>query len=371
MFLGDNLCPRRILLLVLSVFSCSFFLSYLLPFSTVNALEVGSSYNLNLTVDGSFATIPGDSPAVPSLDGHGGLIYTLPWNRTITRLGFGLGNSPSGTPGLSAHPHLITFTIDYDLAGTVISYYHSPSWTNSVTIFDSCYGAMDTTFMNSFSCTYTLMTSSATSQIITQDGHTIINTTPTASPPAGSYINMFVSPVRVVSLYGGVTSADIESVSQNITDAIEDLEVTVSGSSVTPAQIQSAVVSAIQQSGVNDSIDSIEEGNQQRYEEEKQERDDKEVELNDSVSDLSLSTPAPSNPFTQFFIENPFGSSPSSSRVCVNASQIGDLFNYPNLRVCSPYPTGFWSFFRLINSFFVLGLLIRLYIKHMKGGFNG
>lgn len=364
MCLGDKLCQRKISLLALFAFCCSFLLSFLLPCTTVNALEVGSSYNLTLKIDGSFATIPGDSPVVPALDGYGGLVYNFPWNRQITRLGFGLNNSPTGTPGLSGHPHLITFTMDFDFPSTMTPYYHSPSWDNMVTIFDSCYGSVNTSFPNAFSCTYTLLTSSATDQIITTDGNVIFNTIPTSSPPASSYVSLLVSPVRVVSLYGGVSSGDLETLSNNISDSFDNLEATVSSSSVTPAQIQTAVVAAIEQSGVTDSIDSIEQGNQDRYEEEKQERQDKEDELNESVEDLSLSASVVQNPFTSLFWN-------MSSYRCYTTSYLHGFFNAQPFTVCPPYPQQYYSIIRVCGTMFIFALLVRVYYKILKGGFNG
>lgn len=226
------------------IFILSIFAASLLAAKNVSALGVGSSYTLPLTVEGSFATVPSANPAIPYLD-HGRLLYQVQGGAQITRLGFGLGNSPSGTPGLSNHPHIISFTIDYDFPSTMDSFYHSPSWTNMVLLHDSCYGAIETTFTNSFSCTYTLLTVSATTQVITQDGQFIVSTRVLNGTSPATWLT--VTPVRVISLYNGVTEEQVDDLQTAITQAIEDLEISIEGSTPpTPEQIQAATEQAIQ-----------------------------------------------------------------------------------------------------------------------------
>lgn len=353
---------RCFFVLICSVLSVSF-----VGFSpSVSALGIGSSYTLPLTVEGSFATVPSANPAIPYLD-HGRLLYQVQGGAQITRLGFGLGNSPSGTPGLSNHPHIISFTIDYDFPSTMDSFYHSPSWTNMVLLHDSCYGAIETTFTNSFSCTYTLLTVSATNQVITQDGQFIVSTRVLNGTSPATWLT--VTPVRVISLYNGVTEEQLDTLQTDIIQALDDLELTVQNSSgPTPAQIEAAVESAITDSGVisaqNATTNAIRQQTQQQhddYESEVEREEAKEEELNDQKDDLNLSAQATANPFGNLF----------NFSGCVNMPTVGGWFNNPNLRVCSPYPSSISGVLNFVGSAIICGFLIRIYYKHMQGGFNG
>ena len=117
-------------------------------------------------------------------------------------------------------------------------------------------------------------------------------------------------------------------------------------------------------------INSIEEGNQRRWEIEREEQDAKEQELESQADDLSLSAQATSNPFTSLFFSDPYNN--QYARRCYTTTRIHQLFNASSAWViCTPYPASFRIIFSVVSSLVVVGLLIRLYYKTLKGGLNG
>lgn len=97
------------------------------------------------------------------------------------------------------------------------------------------------------------------------------------------------------------------------------------------------------------------------YENEVEREEAKEEELNEQKDDLNLSAQATANPFANLF----------NFSGCVNMPTVGGWFNNPNLRVCSPYPSTISGILNFVGSAVICGFLIRIYYKHMQGGFNG
>ena len=113
-------------------------------------------------------------------------------------------------------------------------------------------------------------------------------------------------------------------------------------------------------------ISSINQGEQERWETERQEQNEKEAELNDQSSDLSLSASVTSNPFTDLFLSNPF-----SVSTCFTTQSIHALFNVSAWTICSPFRQPLINILTYGNSLLVTALLIRLYYKKLKGGVDG
>lgn len=116
---------------------------------------------------------------------------------------------------------------------------------------------------------------------------------------------------------------------------------------------------------INNNISSIDNGEQQRWEQDREDMSNKEDELEDQADNLSLSADIPTNPFTSYFVTS------FNSSACVRLSRVGAWFNNDNLVVCSPYPSSIRPALVLISNIFLFGLICRLYYKKLKGGFDG
>lgn len=227
-------------LLCLFVFFFSLFSALLLGFSrNASAIEIDGGYNVGLTVDGSWATVPMAPGGVVVPQRHGnGLYFFIPANTYIEHFGIGLAQP------LDNQPHLISFTMTYIFGsvGTNMNY-TSPPWSNMVTVYDNCVGGMDSSgnfARSNFSCNIVLLANGSKSQITTIPG------TDWFSAPGQTNIELQISPISVITLKNGISQSDIQSLSNNITQAIEDLEISVEGSAgATPEQIQDAIDEAI------------------------------------------------------------------------------------------------------------------------------
>lgn len=221
------------IIFILSIFAVS-----LLAAKNVSALEIDGGYNVGLTVDGSWATVPMAPGGVVVPQRHGnGLYFFIPANTYIEHFGFGLAQP------LDNQPHLISFTMTYIFGsvGTNMNY-TSPPWSNMVTVYDNCVGGMDSSgnfARSNFSCNIVLLANGSKSQITTIPG------TDWFSAPGQTNIELQISPISVITLKNGISQSDIQSLSNNITQAIEDLEISVEGSAgATPQQIQDAIEQA-------------------------------------------------------------------------------------------------------------------------------
>lgn len=103
-----------------------------------------------------------------------------------------------------------------------------------------------------------------------------------------------------------------------------------------------------------------EDGEQSRWEADKQERSDKEDELENQAGDLSISAQNPGNPFENLF----------NSSGCQSLPTISGWFNMSEpMQVCSPYPDKIRPVLEFVSSAIVIGLLLRVYFKQLKGGY--
>lgn len=114
-------------------------------------------------------------------------------------------------------------------------------------------------------------------------------------------------------------------------------------------------------SKVTDAVDSQTEQQHDDYEDQKQREEDKEDELNESKSGLSISAQNTGNPFASLF----------TTSSCVNMPTVGGWFGRSDLRICSPYPQSIQGVIDFVGSAIVVGLLVRLYYKKLKGGVDG
>lgn len=116
-------------------------------------------------------------------------------------------------------------------------------------------------------------------------------------------------------------------------------------------------------------INSIEEGNQRRWETEREEQDAKEEELESQADGLSLSANVPTNPLFRFFV---FPFTNVAEHPCYTTEALHSWFNSSSpFVVCSPLPYSARQAIVLGTNFIFLGLLLRLYFKKLKGGIDG
>ena len=98
------------------------------------------------------------------------------------------------------------------------------------------------------------------------------------------------------------------------------------------------------------------------YESEVEREENKQDELEEQSENVSISTPATSNPFASLF------TSPDCATLPTLASWLH--VSDPNkIKVCSPYPSSFRPVIEFVSSAILIGLLIRLYYKHLNGGY--
>lgn len=97
------------------------------------------------------------------------------------------------------------------------------------------------------------------------------------------------------------------------------------------------------------------------YESEVEREENKQDELEDQADDVNISANAITNPFSSLF------SSPNCASLPTLASWLNVSAN--NIQVCSPYPQQFRPIIEFVSSAIVVGLLIRVYYKQLKGGF--
>lgn len=98
------------------------------------------------------------------------------------------------------------------------------------------------------------------------------------------------------------------------------------------------------------------------YDEEVARENAKEAELNRQKGDLGVSANNTGNPFDNLF----------NATGCQALPTISSWFGRSDvLEVCSPYPSTIGGVIKFVGSALVVGLLIRLYYKRLKGGYNG
>lgn len=98
------------------------------------------------------------------------------------------------------------------------------------------------------------------------------------------------------------------------------------------------------------------------YENEVQREEDKQDELEDQADDVNISANAIANPFSNLF------GSPNCASLPTLASWLHVSAN--NIQVCSPYPQQFRPIIEFVSSAIVVGLLIRVYYKQLRGGYD-
>lgn len=98
------------------------------------------------------------------------------------------------------------------------------------------------------------------------------------------------------------------------------------------------------------------------YENEVQREEDKQDELEDQADDVNISANAISNPFSNLF----------SSANCASLPTLASWLHVSanNIQVCSPYPQQFRPIIEFVSSAIVVGLLIRVYYKQLRGGYD-
>lgn len=114
---------------------------------------------------------------------------------------------------------------------------------------------------------------------------------------------------------------------------------------------------------INNSIQDL----NNQYDKEKEDLENKGSDLEDQADGLSLSASITSNPFTSLFYDNPF----NNGTRCWTTQQLHLYFNSSSWSICSPFPNTVRIILNYVNSLFVIGLLIRLYYKKLKGGVDG
>ena len=112
---------------------------------------------------------------------------------------------------------------------------------------------------------------------------------------------------------------------------------------------------------IDNSINNI----SNQYNQEKEDLVNKESELNSQSEDLSLSADAPNSSLLYRWFYN------WVSQPCFTTRTIHTWFNTGAFTFCSPYPSAVRTGVTFASNFLVAAFLIRIYAKHMKGGYNG
>lgn len=150
-------------------------------------------------------------------------------------------------------------------------------------------------------------------------------------------------------------NADYSSVLNSINSSVASMNSRLD----TLSQLQQDTIDAI--SDTSTSIDDAAQAEQDRYEQDKQEQSDKEDELESQADDLNISAETPTNPFEEFFHVDG----------CAELPTISTWFHTDSvIRVCSPYPDEMTPIISFVTSTIVVGFLLMIYMKYMKGGYN-
>ena len=102
--------------------------------------------------------------------------------------------------------------------------------------------------------------------------------------------------------------------------------------------------------------------NTDHYQEEVDREDAKERQLNQQKSGLGVTAQNTGNPFDGLFNATGCQSLPTVS---------GWFGRQDTIQICSPYPNSIGGVIKFVGSALVVALLIRLYYKRLKGGYNG
>lgn len=128
---------------------------------------------------------------------------------------------------------------------------------------------------------------------------------------------------------------------------------------------QNAILNNINNSLSN--IDNSLNNQESDYDKEKADLDAKESELESDVDNFSLTAPIPTNNLFRFF-RDPFN---DYNQRCFTTATLHTLFNVEPILICSIFTSNVRVFIRVASNFVLLALILRLYFKKMKGGFNG
>lgn len=158
-------------------------------------------------------------------------------------------------------------------------------------------------------------------------------------------------------------SVDYSSSLSAIVSAINSEKNTLGGKLDTLHSDNSSIISAINDMSIDiqNSTDDASDQAHEDYEDSKQREEDKQDELEDQSGDVSISASAIANPFASLF------GSPNCATLPTLASWLHTDAN--KIKVCSPYPQQFRPIIEFVSSAIVVGLLIRVYYKQLKGGY--
>lgn len=102
--------------------------------------------------------------------------------------------------------------------------------------------------------------------------------------------------------------------------------------------------------------------NMDHYQDEIDRENAKEAQLNQQKNGLGVSAQNTGNPFDILF----------NATGCQSLSTVSSWFGRQDtIQICSPYPSGIGGVIKFVGSALVVALLIRLYYKRLKGGYNG
>lgn len=258
---------------------------------------------------------------------------------------------------------LVTFNFSIKTRNVGFNYY-GISFKNATTIHDSCVGPYSGTGIavgstssyntTSVGCTITLLTNNdKISFTAIQDARIawVYNNSYTMGAGVQPEVEFSISPGSWHQLTNDGLSASDRA-------WLEDVIGDSSDSSAVIAKLQEIKT---EQQATTNAVRAQTQQQHDDYENEVEREEAKEEELNEQKDDLNLSAQATANPFANLF----------NFSGCVNMPTVGGWFNNPNLRVCSPYPSTISGILNFVGSAVICGFLIRIYYKHMQGGFNG
>ncbi|MBO7736102.1 MAG: hypothetical protein J6S67_26260 [Methanobrevibacter sp.] len=350
--------------LVISIFSCFFFST-----SSASAFSLGTTRNILFDTgygESSFEVYNGNS------SGQGVGPYYNVYFSLSSDINFLTGNSNNVAQGEGGNITTLTFALNDTLpANSLFNFsvrylttgYSSPieyrgqTGGNFYLLNSDCTTLAETD--NNTGVTYT------SGYVCTYWGYNSSNLTYLSFNPSVYFlVPIIVQTSRKLNLTP--ITFDSGSGSSGLTQSDRDwLALQIQSINSSSHNDSAATYSALQSilSAQNSTLGAIRAQTQQQhddYENEVQREEDKQDELEEQSGDLSLSAQSTGNPFASLFTTNS----------CITLTSISSWFNVsPAIQICSPYPENIRPILTFVTSAVVVGLLIRLYYKNLKGGF--
>lgn len=324
--------------------------------SSANAISISNYGNDALSdVRSNFGTTGGVTGQTGT-SAQQNLVFTMPYSYTVNNLRLQM------TEESFRANSIIHFNIAYTARqanGSIQNNYVSLKYfglhlAGGVTILhDSCFEAPYEVAMtgHTFECSYTAFVPFTSNYIASSLNTRIVGPNDTNITQSDYQTQLIITPISWITVNpNALTSEDRAWLEDVIGDS--------SDSSAVIAKLQELKT---EQQATTNAVRAQTQQQHEDYENEVEREEAKEEELNEQKDDLNLSAQATANPFANLF----------NFSGCVNMPTVGGWFNNPNLRVCSPYPSTISGILNFVGSAVICGFLIRIYYKHMQGGFNG